>query len=75
MIGDSEKKFTEEYFGKPYNEILAKAEKNLKNAGVEEGWIKKILDDDAGVSCAYENDIPENLRNEGGFLYLYMTTI
>ena len=75
MISDSEKKFTEKYFGQPYNEILAIAEKNLKNAGVDEGWIKKILDDDDGVSRAYKNDIPENLRNEGGNLYLYMTTV
>ncbi len=53
---------------------MAIAEKNLKHAGVDEGWIKMILDDNDGVSRAYRNDIHEDLSKEGGHLYLYLIT-
>lgn len=72
MIFERDKKFSEEYFGKPYNEILAVAEKNLRAAGVEEKWIKMILDDGEGVDGAYQNNIPKMMR--GGDLWLYLTS-
>lgn len=72
MIYEDEKKYIEERCGKPYNEILAVAEKNLRAAGVEEKWIKMILDDDFGVVGAYQNDIPK--MTSGGDLWLYLTS-
>ena len=75
MISEKEKKFTEKYFGKSYDEIIKIAEKNLKNAGIDEDWIRIILNDDDGVSGAYQNDIPKNLVDEPGHLWLYLTTV
>lgn len=72
MIYEDDKKYSEERYGKPYNEILAVAEKNLRAAGVEEKWIKMILDDNFGVDGAYQNNIPKMTR--GGDLWLYLTS-
>lgn len=72
MIYEDEKKYSEERYGKPYNEILAAAEKNLRAAGVEEKWIKMILNDNFGVVGAYQNDIPKMMC--GGDLWLYLTS-
>lgn len=74
MIGDDEKKATEKYFGKSYDEIMETAKKNLINAGYDlnDFWVKKILEDDDGVSAAYINDIPK--MDSTANLYMYLTT-
>ena len=53
--------FCEKRYGRPINEIISVARKNLKDAGIEEVWIPKILNDVDGVCRAYENDLPKNV--------------
>lgn len=64
----------EEYFGKPSEEIIKKAEENLDKAGITGYWRDMILNNAQSVYGAAENDLPENLWDMPGELYVYLTT-
>ena len=64
----------EEYFGKPSEEIIKRAEENLDKAGITGYWRDTIMNDAQSIYGAAENDIPENLKDMPGWLYYYLTT-
>ena len=65
-------KYYEKEYNKPISEMAKIAEKKLRDAGIDEYWIKMILDDADGIAMAYEHDIPKNM--DSGTLYVYLTT-
>ncbi len=72
MINMINAKYYEEQYKKTLPEMIEVAEKKLREAGVDERWIKKILNDVDGIAMAYEHDIPKYMS--GGDLYEYLTT-
>ena len=72
MINESNAKYYEERYKKTLSEMSKIAEKKLRDAKVEEFWIKMILDDADGIAMAFAHDIPQNM--DSGTLYVYLTT-
>lgn len=72
MIDERRAKYYEKQYKKSLSEMSKIAEKKLRDAGIDEFWIKKILDDEDGIAMAYEHDIPKNM--DSGTLYVYLTT-
>lgn len=56
MITDEDKRFVEEHYGKPYDEVAAVARENLLKAGCHENQIDFVLEY-GGIYSAYENDL------------------
>lgn len=56
MIGDDEKRYIEETYGKSYNEVREIARNNLIKAGCPENKLDFVLEY-GGIHKAYENDL------------------
>ena len=56
MIEDDKKRYIEEIYGRPYNEVREIARNNLIKAGCPENKIDFVLDY-GGIHSAYENDL------------------
>ena len=56
MIEDDEKRYIEEIYGRPYNEVREIARNNLIKAGCPERDLDFVLEY-GGIHRAYENDL------------------
>lgn len=74
MIEESHKKFVEESYGKPYDEVAAIARENLLKAGCPENQIDFVLEY-GGIYPAYENDLPFEMFKKNPLLAVeFLTT-
>lgn len=73
MIEESHKKFVEESYGKPYDEVAAVARENLLKAGCPENQIDFVLEY-GGIYDAYENTLPDDFKTNPMGAIIYLTT-
>ncbi len=74
MITDEDRRFVEEHYGRPYDEVVAVAKKNLLKAGCPEDEIDFVLEY-GGMGPAYRNDLPFEMFKKNPLLAVeFLTT-